>query len=66
LTTGDADGQFYFGDPDDRFVAGDWGVVDGADTPGLFRPLNQVFYFRHNLTPMTRSRGRVQVWISFR
>lgn len=50
LTTGVANGWFYFGDPGDRFVAGDWGIVDDADTPGLFRASNQVFYFRHDLT----------------
>lgn len=32
----------------DRFVAGDWGIVDGTDTPGLFRPGNTTFYFRHS------------------
>ena len=47
---GIADGQFYFGDPGDRFVAGDWGVVDGVETPGLYRPTNTTFYFRHTLT----------------
>jgi hypothetical protein len=50
LSTGIAHGQFFFGDPGDRFVAGDWGIVDGAETPGLFRPSNRVFYFRHDLT----------------
>jgi len=42
--------SFYFGDPGDRFVSGDWGVVDGVDTPAVFRPSNQTFYFRHTLT----------------
>ena len=27
-TTGVVDAEFYCGNPDDRFVAGDWGVVD--------------------------------------
>jgi len=30
LTTGVADNEFFFGDPGDRFVAGDWGRVDGV------------------------------------
>lgn len=30
--------RFYFGDPGDRFVSGDCGVVDGVDTPAVFRP----------------------------
>ena len=42
--------QFFFGNPEDRFVAGDWGLVDGIDTPGLFRPSNTTFYFRHTNT----------------
>jgi hypothetical protein len=50
LTTGVADGQFFFGDPGDRFVAGDWGIVDGTDTPAVFRPSNTTFYFRHTLS----------------
>jgi hypothetical protein len=33
LTTGIADNQFFFGDPGDRFVAGDWGTINGIDTP---------------------------------
>ena len=47
LSTGNADGQFFFGNPGDRFVAGDWGIVDGNDTPAVFRPGNATFYFRH-------------------
>ena len=50
MTTGIADAEFYFGNPGDRFVAGDWGIIDGRDTPAVFRPSNTVFYFRHNLT----------------
>jgi hypothetical protein len=50
LTTGIADGQFYFGDLGDRFVSGDWGVVDDEDAPGLLRASNTTFYFRHTLT----------------
>ncbi len=37
LTTGVADDEFFFGDPDDRFVVGDWGVIDGRDSPAVFR-----------------------------
>ena len=33
-------------DPSDRFVAGDWGVIDGVDTPAVFRPSNTTMYFR--------------------
>jgi hypothetical protein len=50
LTTGNADNQFLFGNPGDRLVAGDWGIVDGVDTPGLFRPGNTTWYFRHTNT----------------
>ncbi len=50
LSTGVADGELFFGDPGDRFVAGDSGVIDARDTPGLFRPSNRVFYFRHTMT----------------
>jgi len=47
---GIADIRFFFGNPGDRFVAGDWGQVDGTDTPGLFRPADTTFYFRHTNT----------------
>ena len=33
LDTGIASNEFFFGDPGDRFVSGDWGIVDGTDTP---------------------------------
>ena len=48
LDTGIASNEFFFADPADRFVSGDWGIVDGTDTPGLFRPGNTTFYFRHS------------------
>ena len=47
-TTGVADGQIFHGDPGDRFVAGDWGIVDGTDTPAIFRPSDLTFYFRRH------------------
>ncbi|MDP9495333.1 MAG: hypothetical protein M3P87_08840 [Actinomycetota bacterium] len=53
LNTGNASNEFFFGDPGDRFVAGDWGVVDRVATPGLFRPGNTTFYFRHTNTQGT-------------
>ena len=31
-------------------IQGDWGIIDGVDTPALFRPSNDTFYFRHTLT----------------
>jgi hypothetical protein len=31
-------------------VSGDWGTVDGTDTPAIFRPSDLTFYFRHTLT----------------
>jgi len=48
-TQGNADNQFYFGDPGDRLVAGDW-TRGGMDTPALFRPSNTTTYFRHSNT----------------
>jgi hypothetical protein len=50
LDFGIADGQMFFGIPNDRFVSGDWGIVDGTDTPAIFRPSDLTFYFRHTLT----------------
>jgi hypothetical protein len=50
LDTGIADGTIVFGNPGDRFVAGDWGIVDGKDTPAVFRPSDTTYYFRHTLT----------------
>jgi len=49
-TQGNADAEFFFGDPADRLVAGDWGVVDGEDTPAIFRPSNSTFFFRYTNT----------------
>jgi hypothetical protein len=48
--TGIADNQFFFGDPGDRFVAGDWGIIDGLDTRAMFRPSSTTYYFRHTNT----------------
>jgi hypothetical protein len=45
-TQGVADNQFFFGDPGDRLVAGDW-TGDGIDSPGLFRPGNHTVYLRY-------------------
>ncbi len=49
-TTGVADAEFFYGNPDDRFVAGDWVVVDGVHTPGVFRPSNATFFLRDSNT----------------
>ena len=50
LTTGVADDQFFFGIPNDLFVAGDWGVIDSVDTPGVFRPGDAKFYLKYDNT----------------
>ena len=50
LTTGIADSQFFFGDPGDRFVSGDWGIVDRRRHAAVFRPSNTTFFFRHSNT----------------
>jgi hypothetical protein len=53
LTTGNAENSFFFGDPGDRFVTGDWSdaefgalAVGTPDTPAIFRPGDATFYFR--------------------
>jgi hypothetical protein len=48
-TQGTADNQFYFGNPQDRFVAADWNH-DGIDTPAVYRPGTTTHYFRFNNT----------------
>jgi hypothetical protein len=48
-TQGNADTQFYFGDPGDRLVAGDWNN-SGVDSPALFRPSATMFFFRFTNT----------------
>jgi hypothetical protein len=48
-TTGNADNQFIFGDPGDRFVAGDW-TGNSVDSPGLFRPSDTTMYLRYENT----------------
>jgi len=50
LDTGIASGEIFFGDLCDRFVAGDWGILDDVDTPATFRPSDLTFYFRRTLT----------------
>jgi hypothetical protein len=50
LDTGTATGDIIFGDPNDRFVSGDWGGTAGFDSPAVFRPSDETFYFRHTLT----------------
>ncbi len=37
---------FFFGDPDDVPIAGDWDG-DGVDTPGMYRPTDGFFYARN-------------------
>jgi hypothetical protein len=49
-TIGNAHVDYFFGDPDDRLVAGDWGIVDGVFTPAVFRPSDLTFYFRYTNT----------------
>jgi hypothetical protein len=49
-TQGIANAEFFFGDPEDRLVAGDWGVVDNVDTPAIFRPSLSRFFFRYTNT----------------
>jgi hypothetical protein len=46
---GNADAQFIYGNPGDRFVAGDWNA-DGGSSPALFRPSSTTFYFRYTNT----------------
>jgi hypothetical protein len=48
LDTGIANNAFFFGDPGDRFVTGDWGILDYVDTPAVFRPANSTFFFRYS------------------
>ena len=48
-TQGNADDQFSFGNPGDRFVTGDWSA-DGIDTPAVFRPSSTTFFFRFTNT----------------
>ena len=50
LTTGIADVDFIWGDPNDSVFGGDWDG-DGVDTPGLFRPSDATIYLRNSLTP---------------
>jgi hypothetical protein len=50
LNTGIADNSFFFGDPGDRFVSGDWGIVDNIETPAVFRPSLARFFFRYSNT----------------
>ena len=49
-TQGTADAEFFSGDPGDRLVSGDWGMIDGVDSPAIFRPASSTFYFPHTNT----------------
>ena len=44
-TQGNAEFEFFFGDPGDRFVGGDW-TDNSTDTPGVFRPSQSTFYLK--------------------
>jgi hypothetical protein len=44
-----ADNEYFFGDPADQLVAGDWTGV-GFSTPALYRGDEARFYFRHTNT----------------
>ena len=41
--------RFLFGDPGDRFVAGDWNE-NGSESPAIYRPSTTTFYFRYTNT----------------
>lgn len=45
-TTGIADNQFFFGDPGDRLIAGNW-IGTGEDSPADFRPGNRTVPMRY-------------------
>jgi 2',3'-cyclic-nucleotide 2'-phosphodiesterase (5'-nucleotidase family) len=47
-TQGVADSTFFFGDPDDVPIAGDFND-DGCDTVSIYRPSNQTFYIINEL-----------------
>ncbi len=44
--TGFAEGEFFFGDPEDVFVSGDWDG-DGTDSIAVVRPSADTFFFRN-------------------
>jgi len=48
--TGVANNDYFFGNPGDHLIAGDWGIVDGVYTPAAYRPSDATFYFRHTNT----------------
>lgn len=43
MATGSADLEFFYGNPGDRVLAGDWDG-DGDDTIGAYRPSNGTLY----------------------
>jgi endonuclease YncB( thermonuclease family) len=52
LTSGNAHASFFYGDPGDQIVAGDWAQKPstGPDTVGIFRPSSGKFYLRFTNT----------------
>jgi hypothetical protein len=54
LSTGVADDEFFFGDPGDQVIAGDWDG-DGDDTVGVYRPSTGRLY-------ITGTNGGPAIW----
>jgi uncharacterized delta-60 repeat protein len=52
LSTGVADDEFFYGDPGDQIIAGDWAQKppNGSDTVGNFRPSSGYMYLRFSNT----------------
>jgi hypothetical protein len=52
LTSGIAEREFFFGDPDDQILGGHWkgSSTGGADTVGIYRPSDGMSYLRWSNT----------------
>ncbi len=60
-TQGIADYSFYFGDPGDRLIAGDWNR-DGNDSPAVYRPVDRTFDLRYTNTQGTANEQFLWGW----
>jgi hypothetical protein len=56
-TQGNAHASFIYGNPNDRFVAGDWNA-DDHDSPGVYRPATRRLYVRYQ-----NSAGNADAWM---
>ncbi len=63
LDAGTADGSLSYAGPGDSFVTGDWGTVDGVDTPAVWRIREGWFDVWHSLDEKGDPDDRIEFFV---